>query len=62
MTSKIERAEYGHPMFETREQMDARAASVGTVTCDYCLEREANEDDLCRECWNEINGQFGVGA
>lgn len=30
--------------------------------CPNCLAEYVAEDDLCRDCWNETNGQFGVGA
>lgn len=30
--------------------------------CANCTFEGAVEDGLCRSCWNEANGQFGVGA
>ena len=30
--------------------------------CYGCLGPVAVEDGLCRDCWNDLNGQFGVGA
>lgn len=32
--------------------------------CDLCLEEAVGPlmNGHCVECWNEINGQFGVGA
>lgn len=30
--------------------------------CECCGEEVAAEGDLCRDCWSETNGQFGVGA
>lgn len=32
------------------------------IFCIQCDEAFVHEDGLCRGCWNEANGQFGVGA
>jgi hypothetical protein len=32
------------------------------MPCPDCDSGIIEEDDLCRDCWNETNGQFGVGA
>jgi hypothetical protein len=32
------------------------------IFCEQCNAAFVYEDGLCRDCWNEINGQFGVGA
>ena len=39
-----------------------RAWGRSEEDCSQCGEAFACEDSLCRDCWNEINGQFGVGA
>jgi predicted amidophosphoribosyltransferase len=39
------------------------AIEDGEALCLGCLEDlSASEEGLCMACWNEINGQFGVGA
>ena len=30
--------------------------------CGHCTEEPALHDGLCRDCWEVVNGQFGVGA
>ena len=37
------------------------AAPRAKDECEQCDAPPA-EDGLCRDCWDEINGQFGVGA
>lgn len=34
----------------------------GETICTGCSDALAVEDGMCRDCWNETNGQFGVGA
>ena len=41
----------------------SKQASDGDLPrCYNCLGPAAEEDGLCRGCFNEINGHFGVGA
>lgn len=56
--SKIKNALWGELL---QRQADGDEPGLN-APCPNCLEREVVEDDVCRECWNEINGQFGVGA
>jgi len=39
------------------------AIEDGEALCLGCLDDLAStEDGLCLACWNEVHGQFGVGA
>jgi predicted amidophosphoribosyltransferase len=40
----------------------AAALDAGEAICPGCDEALIEEEGLCRECWNGVNGQFGVGA
>ena len=39
-----------------------QALEDGATICVGCSDAFAERDELCGDCWNEINGQFGVGA
>lgn len=38
------------------------AADAGEEICTLCNSDLATDDGLCAACFEEINGQFGVGA
>ena len=53
---------YGEQVERTCETCDG----LGTVECEpkcsYCDDAPAADDGLCGDCFEEVNGQFGVGA
>ena len=52
----------GRPGEEADSAEDIVAAfGHACVVCGETLEGEG-EDGMCLPCWNDINGQFGVGA
>lgn len=44
------------------DEICAREPQDEPDVCEACTHALAVADGLCRDCWNDINGQFGVGA
>lgn len=44
------------------DEISARELPEEPNVCGHCGNDVCVEDDACRACWHEINGQFGVGA
>lgn len=56
---ELERQGFARPIpFKPQLPTSATAALI----CEHCGEEPIFDDGACRDCFDEINGQFGVGA